>query len=489
MLGEYNINSLRMTYKWKLVRDFVNGEEDVKAAGEAYLPRKGGQSDCSYEAYKARAKCGDYTGQALEMLHGLIFRRTPVIDIPDSPKLKQVVQNFDREGNTLYQFASDVAMDNMQTLWGGLLVDLPVSTNVQSEYDAEQMGMLPYAKYYPAENICDWNYVDVNGVSKLSVVVLKELVEDGDFRDFSHHVVEQYRVLELDEDGYYRVVIYRTRMTKDVNGSQKTEYDMMGKPIYVRVNNHLLDYIPFEFLMGKNPEKSMLYGTAELHKHYYMQSADYENGVHYTTIPTGYSTGHTMGKDEDGNPETIRLGEDSWLNFPDKDTRVDTLVFSGEGLTHCETAINTTKEEIGILGTRMLSADKSSGTKDAAQIHRQGENAKLATYARNLSEKFTKILQIMAEWIGEKEKCRVDFNVDYDSVAFDPNALNAIANLSREGKYPLPLIFEALKKGEYLPGDMDFREFGLLVSLEGSGATVEKLLKPTRSSDRVKSLR
>lgn len=477
MIGDYNLKSLSMFYKWQLIRDFVDGEETVKSKGELYLPRKGGQSECSYAAYKARAKVGDYTGQALARLHGLIFRRTPVIDIPDNPELKKVIENFNREGDSLYQFASDTAMDNMQTLWGGLLADMPPAKGAVTAYDAEKMGMRPYARYYPAESIVDWGYDDINGVKQLSMVRLREYVEADGSDEFSHNLVEQIRILDLDEDGFYRVRVFKIEQKKDEESGENTSHALLNTT-YVKIRGERLRYIPFEFMMGKEPEKPMLYGTAELHKHYYMQSADYENGIHFTTIPTGCSTGHTMGKDEDGKPEVVRLGEDSWLNFPEDNAKVYTLVFSGEGLSHCETAIDKTKEEIGVLGTRMLSPDKAmSETKDAAQIHRQGENSSLATYARNLSEKFTKILTIMMEWMGIKEKARIEFNVDYDSVAFDPNALNAIANLAREGKYPLPLVFEALKKGEYLPGDMDFREFGMLVSLEGSGATVEEVIE------------
>lgn len=477
-----------MQYKWSLIRDFVAGEEEVKAAGERYLPRKGGQSDCSYSAYKARAKVGDYTGQALSYLHGLIFRRTPVIDVPDDPELKRVIENFNREGDSLYQFASDAAMDNMQTLWGGLLVDMPAAPGVITAYDAEVMGLRPYVRYYSAENVYDWRYADMNGLQRLVMVALREYVENPEADEFSHDLVEQIRVLDLDEDGFYRVRVYRKYTRKENNGEETTSYDLVATPP-VLIGGKRLKYIPFEFLMGKTPDKPMLYGTAELHKHYYMQSADYENGVHYTTIPTGCSTGHTMGKDENGQQEVIRLGEDAWLNFPEENARVSTLIFSGEGLTHCETAIDRTKGEISVLGTRMLSPEKGvSETKDAAQIHRQGENSRLATYARNLSEKFTSVLQIMMSWMGIEGKAHVEFNVDYDSVAFDPNALNAIANLSREGKYPLPLVFEALKKGEYLPNGIDFREFGMLVALEGAEASVEEIIdayQKMRSGEKV----
>lgn len=472
MLGTYNVASLKMQGKWSLIRDFVAGEEEVKSAGEKYLPRKGGQSDCNYEAYKARAKVGDYTGQALAFLHGLIFRRMPVVDVPDDPRLTAIMENFNREGDSLYQFASDVASDNMQTLWGGLLVDMPSADGVMTVFDAEEMGLRPYARYYDAESIYDWRYTDMNGLRQLSMVALREFVEDPAADEFTHKMVEQIRVLDLDEQRFYRVRVFKKYKDEQDND----RIDFVGSP-EVRIRGERLRYIPFEFLMGKVPEKPMLYGTAELHKHYYMQSADYENGVHYTTIPTGCSTGHTMGKDENGQPEVIRLGEDAWLNFPEENARVSTLIFSGEGLSHCETAIDKTKEEIGVLGTRMISPDKSmSETKDAAQIHRQGENGRLATYARNLSEKFTAVVRMMMDWMGIEGKACIEFNVDYDSIAFDPNALNAIANLAREGKYPLPLVFEALKKGEYMPNGIDFKMYAMLVALEGSGATVEEIV-------------
>ena len=74
----------------------------------------------------------------------------------------------------------------------------------------------------------------------------------------------------------------------------------------------------------------------------------------------------------------------------------------------------------------------------------------------------------MMDWMGIEGKANIEFNVDYDSVAFDPNALNAIANLSREGRFPLPYVFEALKKGEYLPNNATLQEYITLIALQES---------------------
>jgi len=472
-------------YQWKLVRDFRAGEKRVKDCGEQYLPRKSGSDTASYEAYKARGKVGDYTNQALETFHGQLMRKRPVVDYGGSSVLKRILDNFNHEGDSFYQFASDVILDNLQTFFGGIMVDMPVAgANIVSQYDAEQENIFPYAKYYPAESVVDWGYTYLHGVRKLSKVKLRELIDDTSEGEFTHRAVVQYRILSLDKDGLYEVRVVRSipvmvngKPKKDKNGNIVYE-DVLVQRSLPLVRGQHINYIPFEFMVYRKPEPSLLYGPAELHKHYYMQSCDYENAVHMTTIPTGYATGHTQEKDPDtGAPVPIYLGKDMFLVFPEPEAKVGVLQFSGEGIEHCEKAIAQTLEQIGITATRALAPDKAmSETSDAAKIHRTGENCKLSTYSRNASEVFTKILKIIADWAGEEANVLVQFNTDFDSIAFDPNALNAIANLSREGKYPLPLVFEALKKGEYLPADMDFREFGMLVSLEASGATLEEVI-------------
>ena len=477
-IGMLNTKSSEYSYHWQLIRDCVEGEYRIKTRSEQYLPRKSGQTDFDYNCYKARAKWADYTEQALNAMHGMIFRRAPVMEVPENKKLTACLKNFDREGHTFYQSSSNSCYDNMQTSFGGLFVDMPVVKKRMTQAEADVLGILPYCKYYKAENIMDWKYKDINGVKKLCLVVLKEEVET--FKsEFDHDYKTQFRVLDIDDQGFYRVRIFGMGYDKDGN---PTGYGC-NKTIPVAINGKRLNYIPFFFLPFEEPTKPMLYGIAELNKHYYMQSADYENGVHLTTLPTLVITGY---KSED---EVLRLGTDIAVEIPDSDAKAYPVSFSGEGLEHCEKAIESTQEQIGILGTRSISPDKAmSETSDAARIHRAGENAKLATYARDISEVYTKVVQTMADWIGEKGKVSIQFNVDYDTVSFDPNMINAIANLAREGKFPLPLIYEALVRGEIVPNGFTFGEFMLLIDMEGSGVTAQEeieLYQKIRSGEKI----
>lgn len=469
-------------YQWTLVRDCIAGEHRMKSKGEIYLPKKSGQSDRDYDAYKARAKWADYTEEALNTMHGKLFAKAPSVECGDNEILKKCLKNFDREGDTFFQFASDSVYDNMQTSFGGFIVDLPnVKDKALTKADALEAGLFPFARYYKAEDIMNWKFETINGVKKLSLVVLREMIEtpvvDEVSSEFSHNLEYQYRILDFDNEGFYRVRIFTEYIAPETKDKIKVT-EQIGNDIPVRVNGKRIRYIPFFFAPYKKLRKPMLYGIAELNKHYYMQSADYQNGVHYTTIPTGYATGHQNELDpKTKKPIPIRLGGDSWLTFPNSETKVGTLQFAGEGLSHCEIAIADTQEQIGILGTRSISPDKAmSETSEAAKIHREGENAKLIAYARDMSEVFTKVFQTIADWLEIEITVSIQINVDFDLTLSDPNMMNSIANLSRDGRYPLPLVYDALEKGELLPYGFTMKDYALLVDLEASGATSEEII-------------
>lgn len=74
-------------------------------------------------------------------MHGLIFRRDPVVtDKDDSILQSGILNNIDRKGTSLYQFASDTTYDVMQTSFGGYLVDMPAADGPMTLEDAEKWG-------------------------------------------------------------------------------------------------------------------------------------------------------------------------------------------------------------------------------------------------------------------------------------------------------------------------------------------------------------
>jgi hypothetical protein len=178
--------------QWKVMRDCIEGEDAIKDAGEEYLPKASGSTNAEYQAYKKRARFINFTARTITGLHGLVFRRKPVIEMPDD--MLFLLKDIDRRGTNVYQFTSDVFYDTLITGYGGILDDFPQTNGAISKKEAEDYGIRPYFRYYPAESIINWQYGIVNGSEKLTKVVLKEVVESYEEDEFEPVEKIQYRV-------------------------------------------------------------------------------------------------------------------------------------------------------------------------------------------------------------------------------------------------------------------------------------------------------
>ncbi|MBQ0113758.1 MAG: DUF4055 domain-containing protein [Bacteroidales bacterium] len=454
--------------QWETMRDCIAGEDAIKAKGTVYLPKALGTSLEQYNAYKTRARFVNYTKRTADGLHGLMFRRDPIVERPDNQIMLNILENIDKRGTSLYQFLSDSVYDTMITGWGGYLVDYPSGAEGLNGLEMEEQDIRPYVRYYPAESIVNWKYGVVNGLEQLTLVVLKEkwdIQNDDDI--FVHNIETVYRVLYLKENVYHQILYYQ-----DNKNPEKTKEKWVPvEDIIVKINGKTVNTIPFFTTPGKLPDTPMFLDLAKCNIGHYQKTADYENGVHMTTIPTGFITGHDKYVDpETKEEEAISLGPDNFIMIKEADAKVGVLNYAGEGLSHCEKAIEQAMSDMAILGSRLVSTEKgTSESADAAKIHRAGENARLAGFAKNVSEGISKAVKTIAKWLQLEGNFTVELCTDYDTLSFDPNALNALANLAEAGKMPLPYIFWNLKNGEYTPNSATFKEYIALLNMEAAG--------------------
>lgn len=91
------------------------------------------------------------------------------------------------------------------------------------------------------------------------------------------------------------------------------------------------------------------------------------------------------------------------------------------------------------------------------------------------------LVQTIAKWAGEDGDISISLCTDYDTLAFDPNALNSLANLADAGKMPLPYIFWNLKNGEYTPDSATLEEYVTLLNMEKAGFTPLEIVQAYRN--------
>lgn len=450
---------------WERVRDVIAGEKRIHEKGTAYLPRPSGMDDPEWKCYIERAHFFGATGRTAEGLNGSVFQKAPILsdDAPDA--LKELLKNIDLSGRNLDQFASDCVWDSLPTNWGGILVDYPSAPEGIDLATAEKQGLRAYAAWYSAESIINWRYETRGNHQVLAFVVLHEPYErkvSGD--EFATETKNKYRVLDFDQDGHYQVRIFDDAVENGLSSAVSTTIPKM--------NNAPLDYIPFFTFPGKNPDKSMLLDLANENIGHYQKTADYENGLHLTGIPTPFATCQAP-VDEKGNTVTVKLGGNAFLWLNDPSATADYLDFKGEGLNAIQKAQQDCEERMAILGARIISAEKKGvESASAARIHRAGENSVLASFALNASDVFTKVIRLLAEWqnIAGCEKVTYTLNTDYNVEEIDAQLFSALVTARMNGKIPQSVFFWNLKEGEYIPPEMTLKEFEEELATEGDTA-------------------
>ena len=443
MINESNNIYNNMFPLWQKCRDVINGQSAIKKGGELYLPRPNGMDEKEYKnSYLRRAKFPSFTARTHNALNGLAMAKPVMKNIDE--KLYQYLENVNGEGKNLDKFIEDIFSDTLITSYSGVLVDAPSTTDV-SITEAEKMGLFPYMAYYPAESIINVQTNVVNRNKTVSLVVLQENVNVPIVGDpYKVNNKKIYRALIL-EDGIYKQRIYDEHaiLISEVIPMKK------GKPF---------TYIPFFFTTDILPSTPLLENLADVNISWYMKSADLENGLHWTSVPTPYSIGHRMNE----NDSPIQLGGAKFIFFPEDVTQVGYLEFSGNGLKAISEEMNSDRETMAILGARIIATEKK-GVESArtADIHRIGENSVLASYCNKVSDCMTRATKEYLEWIINADITSdfdIHINTDYNLEQMDSSTLTALVSAWQTGGISKRTLFNNLKEGEIINADKTFEE-------------------------------
>lgn len=430
---------------WDACRDAVTGQRAIHAAGTKYLPKLNGQTDEEYKAYRKRALFFNASGRTLEGMLGLVFRRKPVIELPEA--LQQWAGDITLTGKSLEGFTKDCTEEAITVGRGGILVEYPPQPQFDApltQGQAEALSFRPYLTHYKAESVINWRSERVGNVTMLVDLYLRE-IEGG---------IEQIRQLVLLSQGYTQII-----WRKD----NKNTWVIVDEQIPV-MNGQPLRLIPFYFYGPKEggcecqnpPIEDLVYVNLS----HYMNSADLENGAHVSGLPTPYITGVQAEKDESGGMiNQLHLGTGtSWL-ISNPEAKVGFLQVGADGFTSLERLMDRKQEQMAALGARMLAGEKRDAeTAETHTIKRGGENSVLMALAGSVEMTVTKALQFMAEWAGITGEIRLELNKDFLPQPMDAAMLTAVVKSWQSGAISDQTLFEALKAGEVVGDTLSYEE-------------------------------
>lgn len=440
--GEY----IDMLPVWTRCNDVSSGTDAVHDGGETYLPRLKDQSAEDYQRFVQRTPLFNATWRTISGLSGMIFRKPPVITVPNA--IEDMMDDVTMAGESLYMVAQDITEEAMKLGRVGILVDFPQATGDQLTLaDAQALGMRPKLTVYKAASIYNWRTGRVNNTTVLTEI---RLIEHHEIQvdEWDYETEVRYRVLGLTPEGY-RVRVFKVdERGKEVQLSETIPL-MRGKP---------LPFIPFQFIgsddLTPDIDAPPLIDLVDMNLHHYRISAIKCNALPFA-VPTMFIAGSL--NLEPG--EKIYVGSSKAIHSNDPSANAAYIEYSGQGLGAVEREIDKTEQQMAVLGARMLEQQRNQvESAEGQSSRRKGEESVLGAVAITISLGITQALTWFAEWAGAPGDVKYELNRDFYPVSMTPQMLTALLAGWQQGAYSDQVLFENLKQGEIIPEDMTLED-------------------------------
>lgn len=426
---------------WELMRHAFDGEDDVKAVGQKYLPMKNGLAAlaadpahaaiafAAYNAYKDRAEFPDLVALTVRGAVGTILDQAAEIELPDA--LEPLRAKATRDGLTLEALHRRIVTELMTAGRYGVLPGIDAAGN-------------PYLAGYVCEAISNWD-VDENQNANFVTINETGLVRNPETNAWEE--VEQYRECYV-EDGRYKARVWSNVGGSLAPGEETEALDRKRKP---------LDFLPFVFIntndLRPDPDDVPLYGLAKLSVRIYQLDADLRQTLHYTSEPTPMVSGYddpAQAIEKGWVPRGIG-GTNIWV-LP-KDGTGQFLEFTGAGAKAQHDEIKTAYDRAVMFGAQML-AEKGGANEsgEAKRVRLDSQHSTLKGIAMTSAAGLEKALKNVAVWMGaDPDAVKVTPNLDFFDHDLDAQTITAIVAAWQSSAISWRTAFDRLKAGGVVP--------------------------------------
>lgn len=426
--------------KWRKVRDAVSGnmKHYLRNVGATEADKKYGEQ--RQREYEDGAIVYNFTRRTLAGMVGSVMRKDPEQTFPK--EMDYLKENADGSGVGLWQHAQDTLMEIDAVGRGGLLVDAPaVSAATMAEQNAGQLN--PVIAFYTAENIISWRLKRVGSINKVVMLVLRETYEYVDEADeFTTYIAQQYRVLDIDENGNYRQRLYRFDRTDSLVGEVEN--------FYPQLRNVPKGEIPFTFVGSSNNDATVddppLLPLAELNIGHYRNSADNEENlfvVSQAMLIVAPSEKFNPEQWEAANPNGVKFGARRGVNVgPGGDAKL----IQAAATNALDTALTKKEQQAIQIGAQLITPTQQI-TAESARLQRGADTSVMATIARNVSKAYEDCLKWVAQMMGLPDKgIEFKLNMEFFLQPMTAQDRQQWAADVQAGNMPLEAYWAAMRK-------------------------------------------
>ena len=377
-----------------------------------------------YRHYVNRAVFYAVTRHTLETFVGAIYLRAPVIELPD--EMAPYLLDITGSGVSLVQFTKEVTSYTIAYGRAGILVDYPPATGPITVQDKLEGNYRPTIIAYAPWAVINWRTTWINGVQKLSLVVIAEagLVYDDGFKETTQ---EQYRVLRL-VDGVYQCEVWRRDTMADMELGLQGD---MSVRIYQRytprdANGQTFDYIPFTFVGTVDNSPSVdtppLGDIASLNIGHYRNSADFEEMLYIAGQATPVFTGLTEQWVDTVMGGSVKMGSRAGVMLPVGGSAE--LLQANENQLALE-AMRDKAAQMKALGAKLVEEKRVQKTATEAGQEEAASQSVISQIAANVSQAVLWALNQMARFEGAvvtPDTLKFQLNTELDMIKPSPES-------------------------------------------------------------------
>lgn len=442
----------------ELPRTMLGGQRAMHAETTKYLPPHQGESLTDPWAYPARLKRSTFVpflGRAIGSAVGKVFSKAIVLggDIPS--ELAPWLENVDRAGNDLQNFAREVFRDAWADGVSFFLVDYPTAPGqVLSRADEANLSLRPFWTRYAADDLIGWRSEVRDGSVRLTQARLLEVADVADGA-FDTAKVRRIRVLDL-PPGATSATWSLWEEQRDARTGRATWVQTVAPtpmagmdqiplvPVYVNRTGFFEGAPPFADL-------------AFLNLAHYQLLSDLRHVEYTANIPVPVLTG----VDHETFAKRVKWGPNGMLLLP-SGAEASYLEHTGRAIGELKKTIADMEERIRLLSLEPM-IPKGDLTAMGEAIRAAQAHSVLQASALALEDALEQGLILMAKWAGIRFDASgdkdsggtVQVHKDFEITSQDTGALQVLTNLAIAEKLSARRLWLELRRRGVLAADFD----------------------------------
>lgn len=456
-----------MSPYWQMVDTILDGAAAMRAAGEKYLPKFGGEDKDDYEFRRKNAKFTNIYRDIVENLASKPFsKEVAVVDKSASGSVKTLLEDIDGQGNHLHVFAANVFFRGINDAVDWIFVDktpVPAGATRQAE---KEIGARPYWVHVPARRMLAVYSAVVGGQEAFVHARIHEpvTVREG----YGETTLNRVRVLNRESvlsggeiTGYGPATWELFEEQKKANSDEKEWVSLGGGPIAIGV----IAIVPF--ITGRRKEGSWQFvppmqDAAYLQIEHYQQESGLKYASENTAFPMLAGNGVQPPVGPDGKVAPAPVGPKRVLYAPPMEGGNSTthgewkfIEPTAASLKFLADQITATEQQLRELGRQPLTAQTGNLTVVTTAFAAQKGNTAIQAWALNLKDALEQALALTCLWLGDSSEPEVSVHTDFAIEMETDKAADVLLKMREAKDISREALINEAKRRDWLAPEYD----------------------------------